>query len=151
MSIYVQIATPIGPVWEGSAQSVILPNSDGDIGILSGHVPMTLFLKLGILRIRVDWQWVVFFVREGFAQVEGDLVTVLVNSAEQSEYIDLQCAQTELAMAQSSLKKSQNNNGKTLLATRQLQIAQTRLRAAEASTVADKTRELAPRQLKALL
>ncbi len=112
---------------------------------------MTLFLKLGILRIRVDWQWVVFFVREGFAQVEGDLVTVLVNSAEQSEYIDLQCAQTELAMAQSSLKKSQNNNGKTLLATRQLQIAQTRLRAAEASTVADKTRELAPRQLKALL
>ena len=144
MSIYVQIATPVGPVWEGSAQSVTLPSSDGDMGILAGHVPMTISLKLGILRIRVDWQWVVFFIREGFAQVEGDLVTVLVNSAERSEYIDLQCAQTELAMAQASLKQSQNN-GKNLLAARQLQIAQTRLRAAEASTAAGKTRELASR------
>ena len=144
MSIYVQIATPVGPIWEGSAQSVILPSSDGDMGILSGHVPMTLSLKLGILRIRVDWQWVVFFIREGFAQVEGDVVTVLVNSAERSEYIDLQCAQTELAMAQASLKQSQNN-GKNLLAVRKLHIAQTRLKAAEASILADKTRELAPR------
>ena len=131
MSIYVQIATPVGPVWEGSAQSVVLPGSDGDLGVLSGHIPMTISVKLGILRIRVDWQWVVFFVREGFAQVEGDLVTVLVNSAERSEYIDLQVAQTELAMAQASLQQSQTN-GKKLLAARTLQIAQTRLKAAEA-------------------
>ena len=145
MSLYVQIATPVGPVWEGAAQSVILPSSEGDIGILSGHVPMTLSLKLGILRIRVDWQWIVLFVREGFAQVEGDVVTVLVNSAERSEYIDLQCAQTELAMAQASLKQSQKNNGKKLLAVRKLQIAQTRLKAAEASILEGKTRELVPR------
>lgn len=107
MSIYVQIATPAGGVWEGVAQSIILPGSDGDMGVLSGHIPMTISLKLGILRLRVDWQWVIFFVREGFAQVEGDIVTVLVNSAERSDYIDLQGAQTELAMAEASLQQSQ--------------------------------------------
>ena len=145
MTIYVQIATPAGPVWEGSAQSVILPSSDGDTGILSGHIPMTLSLKFGILRIRVDgWQWVIFFVREGFAQVEEDVITILVNSAERSEYIDLQSAQTELAMAQASLTQPQSN-GKKLLAARALQIAQTRLKAAEASLLTDKTRELVPK------
>lgn len=133
MTINVQIVTPRGIIWEGTAQSVILPSSEGEMGILSGHLPLTTSLKIGILRIRVDWRWLIFFVREGFAQVEGDDIIVLVNAAEWSDRIDIQLAQTELEAAEVFLQQSQTKGEKTL-ATRALKVAQTKLRAAQEFT-----------------
>ena len=130
MTIKVRIVTPGGIIWEGTAKSVILPSSDGEMGILKGHLPLTTSLKIGILRIRVDWRWLIFFIREGFAQVEGDDVTVLFNTAEWSDRIDIQLAQTELEAAEVSLKQSQTR-GERVLATTAFKVAQTRLKAAQ--------------------
>ena len=130
MTINIRIVTSRGVVWDGVAQSVILPSSDGEMGILRGHLPLTTSLKIGILRIRVDWRWLIFFIEEGFAQVEADDVTILVNAAEWSDRIDIQLAQAELAAAEVSLKHSQTK-GKKVLATKAFKIAQTRLKAAQ--------------------
>ncbi|MGB5635053.1 MAG: ATP synthase F1 subunit epsilon [Waterburya sp.] len=130
MTINIRIVTSEGIVWDGSAQSVILPCSDGEMGILRGHLPLTTSLKIGILRIRIDWRWLIFFVQEGFAQVEGDDVVILVNAAEWSDRIDIQLAQTELAAAEVSLQHSQTK-GEKVLATKAFKIAQTRLKAAQ--------------------
>jgi F-type H+-transporting ATPase subunit epsilon len=106
MTINIRIVTPGGIIWEGTAQSVVLPASDGEIGILKGHVSLTTGLNIGILRIRVDWRWLIFFIQEGFAQIEADDVTILVNTAEWSERIDIQLAQANLEAAEAFLKQS---------------------------------------------
>ena len=130
MTINVRICTPRGIIWEGGAQSVILPGSDGEIGILRGHIPLITSLKIGILRIRLNWQLLTLFIREGFAQVEADDVTVLVHAAEWSDQIDVQLVQAELAAAEVSLQHSSTNTAK-VLATKAVKVAQTRLKAAQ--------------------
>ncbi len=130
MTINVRICTPKGIIWEGFAQSVTLPGSDGEMGILSGHIPLITSLKIGIIRIRVNWQLLTLFIREGFAQIEGDEVTVLVQAAEWSDQIDLQLAQDELAAAEVSVKRSSTNRAK-VLASKAVKVAQTRLKAAQ--------------------
>lgn len=130
MTINVRIFTPRGTIWEGAAQSVILPGFDGEMGILRGHIPLITSLNIGILRIRVNWQLLTLFILEGFAQVEADDVAVLVNAAEWSDQIDLKLAQAELEAAEVSLKRSQTKTEKAL-ATKAVKVAQTRLKAAQ--------------------
>ncbi|MBE9045702.1 ATP synthase F1 subunit epsilon [Pleurocapsales cyanobacterium LEGE 10410] len=130
MTLNIRIVTSKGIVWDGTAQSVVLPCSDGEMGILQGHLPLTTSLNIGILRVRVDWRWLIFFVEEGFAQVEGDEIAVLVNDAEWSDRIDIQLAQTELETAAVSLKQSRTR-GEKFLAAKALKVAQTRLKAAQ--------------------
>ncbi len=130
MTINVRIFTPGGIIWQGTAQSVILPSSDGEIGILRGHIPLITSLKIGILRIRVNLKLLRFFILEGFAQVESDDVTVLVNAAEWSEQIDIHYAQAELETAETSLKQSRTKTEK-VLAKKAIEVAQTRLKAVQ--------------------
>ena len=130
MTINVRIVTPGGIIWEGIAQSVILPSSEGEIGILRGHIPLTTGLKVGILRIRVNWQWLIISILEGFAEVRGDYVTILANAAEWSDRIDINLARAELEAAEVSLKQSQTQ-GEKRLATKAVKVAQTRLKAAQ--------------------
>ena len=130
MSINVRIFTPKGIIWEGTAQSVILPSSDGEMGILSGHIRLITCLKIGILRIRVNLQLLRFFILEGFAQVEKNDVAILVNDAEWSDQIDIQLAQAELAAAKTSLQQSRTKT-EEILAKKAVVVAQTRLKAAE--------------------
>ena len=130
MTINVRIFTPRGIIWEGTAQSIILPSSDGEIGILRGHIPLITSLKIGILRIRVNLKLLRFFILEGFAQVERDDVAILVNDAEWSDQIDVQLVQAELAAAETSLQQSRTKTEK-ILAKKAVVVAQTRLKAAE--------------------
>ena len=138
MTINVRIFTPRGIIWEGAAQSVILPSSDGEMGILSGHIPLITSLKIGILRIRSNWQLLRIFILEGFAQVERDDVAILVNDAEWSHQIDVQLAHAELEAAEVSLEQSQSKT-EEVLAKKAVTIAQTRLKAAQAFPLVSKS------------
>ncbi|MGK7896941.1 MAG: ATP synthase F1 subunit epsilon [Xenococcus sp. (in: cyanobacteria)] len=130
MSINVRIFTPKGIIWEGTAQSVILPSSDGEMGILSGHIRLITCLKIGILRIRVNLQLLRLFILEGFAQEERDDVAILVNDAQWSNQISIQQVEAELEAAETSLKQSRTKTEK-VLAKKAIKIAQTRLKAAQ--------------------
>lgn len=137
MTINVRIFTPRGIIWEGVAQSVILPSTDGEMGILRGHIPLITCLKIGILRIRVNLQFLRLFILEGFAQVERDDVAILVNDAQWSDQIDVQHVQAELEAAETSLKQSQSKTEK-VLAKKAIEVAQTRLKAAQELTLIGK-------------
>ena len=136
MTINVRIFTPKGIVWEGAANSVILPSPDGEMGILKGHIPLITCLKIGILKIRINWQLLRLFILEGFAQVERDDVAILVNSAEWSNEIDIHHAQTELEAAETTLKQSRTKTEK-FLAKKAFEIAQIRLKAAQEFPLVD--------------
>jgi F-type H+-transporting ATPase subunit epsilon len=61
---------------------VTLPGSEGDFGVLPGHAPVLSTLKSGVVEVKgVSEALSRLFVRGGFAEVNGDKVTVLAEEA----------------------------------------------------------------------
>jgi F-type H+-transporting ATPase subunit epsilon len=109
MILNVNVITPSKTIWNAPSSEVILPTTTGQIGILSGHVALVTFIKVGVMRIRYQNTWIPIFVKSGFAEIEGDIVTVLVNDAERGDRIDPEIAHAELEKAQEQLNHAQNS------------------------------------------
>ncbi|MDC0833745.1 ATP synthase F0F1 subunit epsilon [Leptolyngbya valderiana BDU 20041] len=93
MTLQVRVIAPDKTVWDAEAEEVILPSTTGQLGILSGHAPLLSALDTGVMRVRPGKEWVPIALMGGFAEVESDLVTILVNGAERGDSIDRQTAQ----------------------------------------------------------
>ena len=105
MSLTLRVLAPDQSVFDGSADEVILPSTTGQLGILPGHVSLLAALDVGVLRVRADGGWKSIALMGGFAEVEADDVTVLVNSAELGSSIDGSSAESELQAARSAVSK----------------------------------------------
>ncbi|MCT7985868.1 ATP synthase F1 subunit epsilon [Laspinema sp. A4] len=112
MILNVYVITPSKTVWNTPSSEVILPTTTGQVGILCGHVAMVTFIEVGVMKIRYQKTWIPIFVKAGLAQIEGDIVTVLVNDAERGDRIDLEIAHADLEKAQEQLTQSQNSREK---------------------------------------
>lgn len=132
MSLTVRVITPDNTVWDSSAEEVILPSTTGQLGILSGHAPLLSALDVGVMSLRPQKDWLSIAVAGGFAEVENDEVTILVNSAERGEKIDPEKAQEAYEQAQARLEKAQgsDNRQEMIQATQSLKKARSRLQAA---------------------
>lgn len=132
MPLTVRVIAPDKTVWDSSAEEVILPSTTGQLGILSGHAPLLTALETGVLRVRSDKNWVPIAVMGGFAEVEKNEVTVLVNGAERGESIDLDAAKTAYAEAEEKFAKADQGDSRQdkLQATQALKRARARLQAA---------------------
>jgi F-type H+-transporting ATPase subunit epsilon len=75
----VAVISPEQTVYEGTAQSVVAPAFDGEVGILPGHAPMLTLLGEGVLRIGGD---VRVQVKGGFVQVADNVVRVVTERAQ---------------------------------------------------------------------
>lgn len=100
MSLQVRVIAPDKTVWEAEADEVILPSTTGQLGILGGHAPLLSALDTGVMRVRPGKEWVPIALMGGFAEVDNDLVTILVNGAERGADIDLEKARTAYEEAQ---------------------------------------------------
>ena len=103
MTLTVSVIAPDKTVWKGDAQEVILPSTTGQVGILSGHAPLLTALDIGVMRVRADKDWQAIALMGGFAEVEDNQVTILVNGAEQGSAIDLETARSNYEAAQATL------------------------------------------------
>ena len=118
MTLTVRVVSPDKTVWDATAEEVILPSTTGQLGILTGHAPLLTALDTAVMRVRPAGQnqdWVAIALMGGFAEVENDEVTILVNGAERGDTIDLEAARTAYTQAEARVNQSQN-------ATRQEQI-----------------------------
>ncbi len=106
MSLNVRIIAPDRTVWDQSADEVILPATSGQLGILSGHAPLLTAISTGVMRVRAAGQWSAIAVMGGFAEVEKDEVTILVNRAERGETVDRSAAESAQAAADKVLAES---------------------------------------------
>jgi F-type H+-transporting ATPase subunit epsilon len=88
MTLTVRVIAPTKTIWDNQAEEVILPSTTGQLGILSGHAPLLTALGTGVMRVRVDKEWIPIALMEGFAEVEADEVTILVNDAEKGDTIN---------------------------------------------------------------
>ena len=96
---------PDQSVFDGSADEVILPSTTGQLGILPGHVSLLAALDVGVLRVRNNNGWQSIALMGGFAEVESDDVTVLVNAAELGSGIDSSTADAELEKAKAEVTR----------------------------------------------
>lgn len=132
MSLTVRVIAPDKTVWNAPAEEVILPSTTGQMGILSGHAPMLTALETGVLRVRAGKDWTPIALMGGFAEVENNQVTILVNGAEAGTDIDLDEARGNLGEAESRFNKAQNGTDRSELiqATQQFKRAKARVQAA---------------------
>ncbi|MCW7755100.1 F0F1 ATP synthase subunit epsilon [Desulfobotulus sp. H1] len=105
-SIKLEIVTPEQVVVDESVQTVVAPGFFGEFGVLSGHTSFLTALKLGALRYEDgSGKTSYVFVKEGFAEVLPDRVTVLAEAAERRENIDLARAEAAYERAKERLEK----------------------------------------------
>lgn len=100
MTLTLRVLAPDQSIYDGSADEVILPSASGQMGILTGHVSMLTALDSGVVRVRDGSSWSSIAVMGGFAEVEDNAVTVLVNAAELGSSIDAASAQSAFEAAQ---------------------------------------------------
>ena len=82
--IRVSVISPERTIFEGSADMVVAPAWDGEMGILRGHAPTLVLLGKGSLRVTDGTHTTQFHVEGGFLQVADDVVTVLSERASES-------------------------------------------------------------------
>jgi F-type H+-transporting ATPase subunit epsilon len=104
MTLNLRVLAPDQSVFDGSADEVILPSVSGQLGILTGHVSMLTALDVGVMRLRTGNDWTAIALMGGFAEVEADEVTVLVNAAELGSSIDAGKAERDLEQAEQLVK-----------------------------------------------
>ncbi|NJL46214.1 MAG: F0F1 ATP synthase subunit epsilon [Leptolyngbyaceae cyanobacterium SM2_5_2] len=132
MALTVRVIAPDKTVWDAEAEEVILPSTTGQLGILAGHAPLLTALDIGVMRVRADKTWVPIALMGGFAEVDSNEVTILVNGAERGETIDVEAAKTAYQDAEARLAKVNAEDKQALIQARQaMKRARARLQASE--------------------
>ena len=133
MSISPKVLAPNQNVFEGDAEEVILPSTTGQLGILPGHISLVTAIDIGVLRLRSNSKWVSIALMGGFAEIESDEVTVLVNSAEIGSEIDQTAAEEALSKAKTEFSKFLNSekSPEKIKAISEVSKAQARLQASK--------------------
>lgn len=106
MTLQVSILTPDRIFWNEAAEELILPTSTGQRGVLSGHAPLITALDIGAMRVRTTAGWNAVALRGGFALVQGNRVTILVNEAVAAASVNAQEAEQALQDATARLNQA---------------------------------------------
>lgn len=85
----VKVISPDRVFFEGEADLLELKTSEGDIGILAGHIPLTAIIAPGIMKITKDGEVKEASLLEGFVEILQDRVTVLAEACEWPDEIDI--------------------------------------------------------------
>lgn len=104
MPFELSIVTPEGRVYQGHVDSVVLPGSEGDLGVLEGHERFLAPLRAGEIELRDGRgrRWAA--VSGGFADVSAQEVVVLADACELAERIDVARAERARARAEHELR-----------------------------------------------
>ena len=108
MTLTLRVLAPDQSVFDDTADEIILPSTTGLLGILPGHISMVTAIDSGVLRVFKNGNWDSIALTGGFAEVESNEVTVLVNKAEMGKNIDSAKAEAELEQAKNELSQTQD-------------------------------------------
>ena len=133
MSLTLKVLSPDQNVYDDQADEIILPSTTGQIGILPGHISLLTAIDIGVLRIRVKSSWSSIALTGGFAEVDSDEVTVLVNNAELGKNINANSAEVEFSKAEAHLQEisTKGDSAEKLKAQQNLNIARARVQASK--------------------
>lgn len=127
-----EVLTPEGEVFNEEVEMVSTRTTIGEIGILAGHAPVLATVEPTELRLyRSDDEIVRFAQGEGYLQVAGGRVMLLVQDAERPEELDVSVLRERLAEAERELAAADEDSEQYRLAQREQLRWQTFLRIAE--------------------
>ena len=104
MPLTLEIVTPEARVYSETVDTVVIPTVEGEVGILPGHVPLVTQVGAGELRVTKGSATTLLVVGGGFAQVTGEKVSILADSAIQEERIDENAVAEAMKRAEDALK-----------------------------------------------
>jgi F-type H+-transporting ATPase subunit epsilon len=131
-NLNVEIVSPAGRLFSGPAIGVIAPGVEGSFEVLKNHAPLIAAFEVGklIIRDKVGHS-IEFATSGGFVEVLDNRVTVLAETAEPVDQIDVDRAKASEARALARL--AEGLDGDSLAAAASLERARNRLRAAISS------------------
>jgi F-type H+-transporting ATPase subunit epsilon len=128
-----EIVTPERVVVQDSAEEMQIPGKNGYLGILPGHAPLVTELAVGEISYRKSGTTHHYSVAWGFAEVLPEKVTILAETAERADEINVDRAQQARQRAEEEFKKAQSESDFTH-AEDALKRAETRLEVAQKKT-----------------
>lgn len=100
-----EIVTPDRMFFSGEVESVIVRGVDGDLAVLKNRAPLVTPLKIGKVRIRIDGKEKVAALCSGYIIVSKEKTTIISDSAEWPEEIDIKRAEEAKKRAEKRLKE----------------------------------------------
>src|ERR1700690_139269 len=131
MPLHLEIVTPEKRAFTGDVDEVIVPGSEGELGILPHHAPLISTLGQGVLRLKSGGGEQEFPIFGGFPQVRPDRVVVLAETADMAADIDLERAERARREAERVLEGGFVEQADLAAARAALQRALIRIRLAE--------------------
>jgi F-type H+-transporting ATPase subunit epsilon len=131
-----EIVTPYGSVVNSKVEEAYIPGSQGDFGVLPGHAPFLTSLRIGELHYRREKEIHFLAINRGFAEVTPTRLTILADTAEPAEEIDIERAKSAKVRAEEKLKTLSKDDPAYPQAMEALERAKVRMRVAE-KTVRD--------------
>ena len=108
-----ELVSPERILMSESIEHVVLPGSEGQLGVLAGHLPTVVTLKPGMINI-LSGATITrsIYVRGGFAEINAEETTVLVEHAIDVETANQQHIAKELAIAEQNLADADNDDAR---------------------------------------
>jgi F-type H+-transporting ATPase subunit epsilon len=103
--LQLEIVTPDRALAREEVDEVVVPGSEGELGILPGHTPLLAMLKVGELWYRQGSEKHYLAVAFGFVEVLPDRVTILAQVAERPQDIDIERAERAKRRAEETLSR----------------------------------------------
>jgi len=108
-TLHVSVVTPDGPVLEDSFEMVSCKSEEGELGILPGHIPLVTPLSISAVRLKRGNDEEKLAVNGGFLEARPDEITILAQSAERPEDIDVKRAEEARKRAEQRLQSKQDD------------------------------------------
>lgn len=104
-TLRLEIVTPESRAYSDDVEFVVLPAIEGEMGVFPQHVPLITAIKPGELVVTKDGKQTHLAVGEGFVEITGEKVSVLVDMALTEEAIDEKAAEEAVKRAEARLKE----------------------------------------------
>ena len=131
-TVLVEVVTPERVVYSGDARIVVAKGVEGDLGILPNHMPLVTPLKIAPVQVKkADDSSDFIAVSGGFLEVRKDKITILAQSAELPEDIDVNRAEAAKERAERRLAETGKDESDFKRAQLSLQRAMVRLQVAK--------------------
>lgn len=125
-----EMVTPYKQVLSEEVDEITAPGFIGELGILPDHTPLLTTLKVGELTYKKGNESFHVAVNWGYLEVEENTATVLVDTAERADEIDLARAKAALGRAEDALKTLPPEDKKYMIMEAALQRAIIRIKVA---------------------
>jgi len=128
--LMVEIVTPEKMAFSGKVEEVTIPGIEGEFGVLKGHASLLSAIKFGELSYLRDGRRTRYAVNTGYAEVTASKVTILVETAERADQIDVERARRAKERAEQKLARMSKEDPEYAKVEAELHRAETRIKIA---------------------